>query len=154
MKLKDYALIAEVLSAAAIVASLIFVGLQIQQNNRISQVDAYQARIDSITVNLRQLGLSSELSEISVRYMAEGIGALSQVEIFRLSGWQRATLRNMESAYYRYQQGFLERESIDSIIDDAARFYPMWTDLGVINDFEIPEFKDEIEQYISTGENL
>ena len=49
MKLKDYAFVAEILSAVAVVASLIFVGFQVQQqaeetalNTRAIQVGAYQ----------------------------------------------------------------------------------------------------------------
>ena len=48
-KLQEYALIAEIIGAVAIVCSLIFVGLQIRQNSRISSVNAYQELISQIS---------------------------------------------------------------------------------------------------------
>jgi len=50
-KLQEYALLAEIFSALAIVISLIFVGIQIQQNSELSQVNAYQ----SIRQNINSL---------------------------------------------------------------------------------------------------
>ena len=49
-KLQEYALIAEIIGGVAIVCSLIFVGLQIRQNSRISSVNAYQELIAQISI--------------------------------------------------------------------------------------------------------
>ncbi len=76
MKLKDFALWAEIISAAAIVAALIFVGLQIQQNtaattldliqaNRVLKIENFRAERDSsyITPILVKLNSGEELNE-------------------------------------------------------------------------------------------
>ena len=47
-KLQVYALIGEIISAIAIVISLIFVGFQIQQSNRIARAEAYRTPTSDI----------------------------------------------------------------------------------------------------------
>jgi hypothetical protein len=47
-RLKVYALIAEIVSAIAIVISLVFVGFQIQQSNRLSRAEAFRSPTSDI----------------------------------------------------------------------------------------------------------
>ena len=47
-KLKIYALVAEIISAIAIVISLVFVGLQIQQSNRLARAEAFRTPTSDI----------------------------------------------------------------------------------------------------------
>ena len=61
----------------------------------------------------------------------------------------------MQGQYYQYQQGFLERESVDRTLDDIANgIYKEWENFGILDRIEIPEWREEIGRRMrSTGEN-
>jgi len=144
--------IAEIVSAVAIVASLLFVGFQIRQNNRTLEVDAYQARMQDISDAQTQLAFDPEFSEIYLKYRNGGVSSLTESEFFRMRRWYLGQIRRVQGQYYRYQQGFLERASVDLMIEDMAQEeYPIWTDFGLLDDIEIPELRAEIEAFISAS---
>jgi hypothetical protein len=60
-RLQMYALIAEIVSAIAIVVSLVFVGFQIQQSNRLSRAEAFRSPTSDINSIYAQL--SREIRE-------------------------------------------------------------------------------------------
>jgi hypothetical protein len=151
-KLSNWASIAEIVSAVAIVASLLFVGFQIRQSNRTLEVDAYQARMQDISDAQTQLALDPEFSEIYLKYQNSGVSSLTESEFFRMHRWHIGQIRRLQGQYYRYQQGFLERASVDETIQDMAQgAYWIWTDFGLLDDIEIPELRAEIEAYISAN---
>ena len=153
-KLSDWASIAEIVSAVAIVASLLFVGFQIRQNNRTLEVDAYQARMQDISTSQTQLALSADFSEILIKYRNGGISALSESERFRMQNWLIGEIRRTDGQYYRYQQGFLDRAAVDRMIRDIAEFrYSTWTDFNLLGVIENPEIREESEAYISAEES-
>lgn len=152
--LSTWASIAEIVSAAAIVASLLFVGLQIRQNNRILEVDAYQARMQDISNSQTQLALSAELSEMILKYRNGGLSSLTETEYFRMRSWYQGQIGRAEGQYYRYQQGFLDQASADSMIQDMAQGnYAVWADFDLLDAIEIPELREEIEAVVSANES-
>lgn len=153
-KLSNWASIAEIVSAVAIVASLIFVGFQIRQNNRILEVDAYQARMQDMSNAQTQLALSADLSEIFVKYRNDGVSSLNESEYFRMRRWYQGQIPRVLGQYYRYQQGFLDRASVDRMIQDMAQgAYSIWADFDLLDAIEIPEIREEIEAVVSANES-
>jgi len=152
--LSTWASIAEIVSAVAIVASLIFVGLQIRQNNRTLEVDAYQARMQDISNSQTQVALSAELSEMLLRYRNGGVSALTELEQYRTRLWYLGQIRRLQGQYYRYQRGFLDRDSVDRMIEDMAEGnYSTWADFGLLDTIEIPEIREEIEAVVSANQS-
>jgi hypothetical protein len=49
--LEEYALIAEIISAIAVIISLIFVGLQIRSNTKATQASTFH-KIDALDINI------------------------------------------------------------------------------------------------------
>ena len=151
-KLQEYALLAEVVSAIAIIASLIFVGIQIKQNNEILDADGYQFRMQSISDSQADLAFSEGLSEIYVKYLRNGFSSLSETEKFRMGRWYRGQISRIQGTYYRYQQGYLNRSSIMAAIEDIAlESYQGWVDFELVQEIEIPELREEFENYISVN---
>ena len=79
-KLSDWASVAEILGAAAIVVSLIFVGYQIRQNTDYLRRTESNATMEQATAGRL---LRVELAEILVK-SRQGVGALSEVEELKL----------------------------------------------------------------------
>jgi type VI protein secretion system component VasA len=76
----------------AIVASLIFVGIQLQQSAKASQIAAYQSRADAASDALVALALSEEFSALRVTLRRDGPAALNEVELDRLRSWYQGTM--------------------------------------------------------------
>jgi hypothetical protein len=152
-KLQQYALVAEILSAVAIVASLIFVGIQLQQSATASQIAAYQSRADAASGALVAMALSEEISALRVKLRREGPDALSEVELERLRAWYQGTMLRAQAQYYQYQQGYLNQAGVDGMIRNMAGNYPAWDALGMVDLIEIPELRTAIESYIATHGN-
>jgi len=151
-KLSDWASIAEIVSAVAIVGSLLFVGFQIRQNNLTLEVDAYQARMQDISNAQTQLALSADLSEIFTKYRNDGLSGLTETEIFRMRTWYVGQIGRAVGQYYRYQRGFLDRASVDRMVQDFARGnYAIWEELDLVDTIEIPELREEIEAFLSAN---
>jgi hypothetical protein len=116
-RLKEYALIAEIVGGLAVVVSLLFVGLQLQQSNALTTTDAVK--------DGTQLWLGAYVaafgSEESTAFMRR---ALNHCE--ELSGDERgrflATLTHFVAAYdnifNQYEAGRLRREIFVSISAD------------------------------------
>jgi len=153
-KLSDWASIAQIVSAVAIVASLLFVGFQIRQNNLTLDVNAYQARMQDISNAQMQVALSADLSAIFTKYRSEGLSGLTETEIFRMRAWYVGQIRRAVGQYYRYQRGFLDRASVDRMVQDLADGnYATWAELGLVDGIEIPELREEIEAFLLANES-
>lgn len=148
-KLQQYALVAEILSAVAIVASLIFVGIQLQQSAKASQIAAYQSRADAVSDALVAMALSEDISTLRVKLRKEGAGALNEVELERLRAWYQGTMLRAQAQYYQYQQGYLDQAAVDGMIRNMAGNYPGWEALGMVDLIEISELRIAIESYIA-----
>ena len=118
---------------------------ELNHSSRIAEVTAFQTRMSEIQESTVQLSLSSDLPVILAKIDNEGVSSLSEVELIRAAGWHNGIIRRMQSQYFQYQQGFLDRRSIDLTLDGIARdFYHTWEELGILNSIEIPEWREEI----------
>lgn len=115
---------AEMIGIAAIVASLIFVGLELRQSQQIALASQYQERTDSG----RQYFYESLNSQLRLEIQAEDIenwdwppGLLSATdrqwldehsptEWAEAAYWSVINLYGFDNYYYQYQSGFLSEE--------------------------------------------
>jgi hypothetical protein len=121
---KNWKDLAELVGIAAIVASLIFVGLEMRQSQQIALASQYQVRTDSG----RQYFYESLASEYRIKDLAEDIqtwdwppGFLSEAENQWLEDnppsvwaeaayWATINLYGFDNYYYQYQSGLLSEE--------------------------------------------
>ena len=93
----------------AVVLSLVFVGLEMRQNNTIARASA----INELASNQRDLLLSivtdGELSSVWADYLRNGVAldSFNARDRTRLSGLQRALVINMENAFLQREMGLL-----------------------------------------------
>ena len=108
-KLNDWM---QVVGIFALVASLIFVGLEMQQSQRIALSAAYQARADS-SMNLRMAPLESEtLQSAMAKVNIQGISLdqLTPEERIVLRGRWNTQMVYLENMHYQYLSGFITEE--------------------------------------------
>lgn len=113
MTIADLANIAQIVGSVAVIASLIFVGLQIRQSTRVTRATALQMNAD-YWLNYFTLLADRQLGEVYSK------GALGRVELDSGEFAQffflcRATFMGCENQHHQYLSGLLD--------DDAYRGY-------------------------------
>ena len=105
-----YKEIAEIIGVLAIVASLIFVGLQIKQSHEIAMASTYQARSQA-SQNLKVAALESpELISAMTKILGGKLDEITQSEFVTLDYSIAAEMSGFENLHYQYQLGFLPEE--------------------------------------------
>ena len=106
--------VAELVGIAAIVASLIFVGLQMKQSQEIALSAAYQARTDTLVEFLTAMA-SDEVVRSAMAKNLNGADDLTPDEIFAATTMSRAGIELLQNSHYQYLQGYLDEEHWQSI---------------------------------------
>ena len=122
-KLQEYALIADIISAIAVVASLIFVGAEIRRssaetalNTRAIETSAFYALNQShAELSIATLN-NAEVADIRLRAFSND-PSLSDIEIERYGAYLQAVLRFPELAYLQYTNGIIDEDNFSSILN-------------------------------------
>lgn len=127
-----------------VVAGLGLLVLELNHASKLAETEAYVARTRAIGDHFTLFALSSDLPEIQTRLNREGLDSLTDSERSRIFGWELARMYRVQGQYYQYQQGFLDRETIEKAMElGAVRSAKLWRELGVVIDNE--EFRSELE---------
>jgi len=121
-RLQLFALWAEIVGAAAVVVSLIFVGLQIRQgtfetalNTRTSQVNAYQnLQAQITTINTLELG-DAELRRV-LETIRNGDALEDPLDRERYLPYARIWVRMGDLAYHQYENGLIDEGRLLSML--------------------------------------
>lgn len=121
MKLEKWALIAEIVSAIAIVLSLIFVGLQVRQGT-----EETAANSRALEATVRESMLSADLSILQslLPYNIVGVfdSPTTEEEISRLTTYSFMLGRTRENYWKQHANGMLDEESYLSYRETLLRF--------------------------------
>ena len=110
--------IAELVGLAAIIASLVFVGLQLKQSQEIALANQYQARAEAT----QQLSLT-HLEAGYVPFTPElrrGVENGASTEDVQTMLWLWI---QMDNHYYQYQNGFLEEDAWQAQLNNVREMY-------------------------------
>ena len=142
--------VANFLGVVGIIGSLIFVGLELRQNKKLAMTNAYQTRLSEMQQGQLNLAASGDLAEILVKAESVGADALTETELFRVRAWETSVQWRMESQFYQYKQGFLDKIALERTLDDIASLgiYEEWEDLGLVERLYPPEWKAMIESRV------
>ena len=112
MKLSEWAHIAEVVGGMAIIASLIFVGMQVQENTRVVKVTSDRA-IDqqNVALNISVIE-SSDFSDILVRGESDR-ASLTPAERARFDNYCFARFGAYENVVGNFSEGFITYEEYE-----------------------------------------
>jgi hypothetical protein len=144
-----WAAIGQLIGAAAVIASLIFVGVQVRQSVRASKATAFQELVSSIIeVNIAHIS-NPELLEIIDR---AGKGEVLNGTDHRLYvTLVLAAARLAQSAHYQMQLGLLDKSKLESVTYNLVRHLKtdtgkvVWAELGQRSD---PEFRAYVDALI------
>ena len=136
MKFAEWKEIVELIGIVAIVASLLFVGLQLKQSQEIALATQYHARAET-TQNLHLAGIESDWT---IPVLRDKIS--DEVPAGDINLWLWFWIQ-MDNHYYQYQAGFLEEAAWHAQlknIEEAyafcnARFVYEWRKKGLRSEF-------------------
>ena len=107
MNIESMANYADVIGGAAVIVSLIYVGIQIRRNAKSSQSQANQSAHESLASVSLEVSKNPEFSNFVRRGMI-AFDELSEDEQFQFVLFMTSTFRRYENIFYQYKRGFLE----------------------------------------------
>jgi len=107
MNIESMANFADVIGGAAVIVSLIYVGIQIRRNAKSSQSQTSQAAHESLANVSLEMAKDSDLSSFLRKGMI-AFDELSEDEQFQFVILLTTTFRRYENIFYQYKRGFLE----------------------------------------------
>jgi len=119
MTLEDIYFISQIIAAVAIVASLIFVGLQIRQSDRIQRAVMRQSRADRIIGVFRNAAEPHMLAASAKAAVSPE--TMSVEEIQSLRAGIMALILNLEDQMWQQKQGLLDDASVQRTKHAGAR---------------------------------
>lgn len=117
-------IIAEVLSAAAVVASLMFVALEVRETARQTELNTEALRVTAYQNLIGQIAqfnvarLDPGLAEVygKIQGPTAELDSLSPVERVQAEGILFLLLRHADMAYYQYELGLLPEDRLESAL--------------------------------------
>ena len=120
-KLQEYALMAEIVGGIAIVASLVFVGIQVRVtaeetalNTRQMQAMVYQELQNQIIESNRLSATDSEWIRLTRKTMSGE--PLDAVDRYQYRQWHRSLFRTGNAGYIQFENGIITKDQLDSIL--------------------------------------
>ena len=158
MSWEAWAAIGQLIGAAGVIASLVFVGIQVRQSVRASKATAFQQLASTIiAVNMAHID-NPEILEIIDR---AGKGeALTAAEHRRYVTLVLSAVRLAQSAHYQVQLGLLDRSKLESIVYNLVRHLKsetgqaVWAELGRRSDAEFRNYVTSMLEQSDTYEAL
>jgi hypothetical protein len=146
MTIVELGALGELVSAIAVVVTLVYLAIQIRQNThameesrRLALAQTYQIRADALQDMLVRAAESQVIGPLITKLTQHGyperVEALAQLtpeERGRFRQWQIAQHTHWDNMHFQYQQGFLDEEYYqDSFRERVARLAPTWKALGI-----------------------
>ena len=106
MTLEQWAYIGQIAAAAAVVASLIYLAIQVRQSNVLSRAQTRQSMIQMAREEI--LGVTPEI------YRAFIADEVSDEDKIRLHQWLMAMMRQREYEWLTRRDGIIDKEMVDA----------------------------------------
>ena len=150
MALQDIYFIAEIIAAFAVIASLVFVGMQLRQNTGTMKATAGNQSVENWLLLGREVPLNGEFAEIFDRGTLNFPGDLSALEQRRLLLWFLTNLKSAELSYLHWLDGSLD-DRLWQGIDQGLRVLFSFSGIQTIWDSDMVRgISSEYKTYLAT----
>ena len=126
----DRKTIIEAVGAIGVIASLVFVGLQVRQSAEATRAaTVLELKASWAQLNLTQLE-NPEITRAWRLVREEGLESVDPESQFIVLAWYRTMMHNWSNAYYQYRIGTLEAEQWEPMIRDIegeSRIHVVWS---------------------------
>jgi hypothetical protein len=158
MSWEAWAAIGQLIGAAGVIASLVFVGIQVRQSVRASKANAFQGLVSSIiAVNMAHMENPEILEVIDRAGKGEALAAPEHRLYVTLI---LSAARLAQSAHYQAQLGLLDKSKLESVVYNLVRHLKsdtgqaVWAELGQRSNAEFRDYIASLLERSDTYENL
>lgn len=141
--MKNWKNTAELVGIAAIVASLVFVGVELRQNTAAVQADTLQSLTALTTSSMYMIGSDPELARINREGLAD-YSSLSESDRSQFNNFRRATWIRMQMAFLQWRTGTLGDEVWQFYSQFLCQYYEVG-DWDVHKDILLNDFVELVE---------
>ena len=128
-----------------VVGGLGLLALEINHASKLAETEAYVDRTKDIGDHFTLMALSTDLPVIRQKMLEVGVAGLTPVEHSRMFAWELARMYRIAGQYHQYEQGFLDKETIETAMAlGAVRSAARWRELGIVIDNDA--FRKHLEQ--------
>lgn len=106
-KLSKWASIAEIASSIAVVVTLVFLLVGVQENTEIVRAATYDRNIDSLNETRGWIANNPDLAMLYRAFMNDESAEIDEPQITQLNLLMNALFGNFEKAYFAYQYGHI-----------------------------------------------
>jgi len=140
MSIIELGALGEFLGAIGVIATLIYLAMQIRQNTRameesrrLALAQTYQMRADALqdmvvsAANSEVGAIIVKLTDAGYPHNVEVLDQLTPEELGRFRLWQIAQQTHWDNMHFQYQQGFLDPEYYEeAFAERVVRLAPTW----------------------------
>jgi len=151
-RLQKISIITEIVSALAIVISLIFVGIQFTENTKATKSATAASTVGTISSWYTEMGNNQQSSSLFWNFMANP-ESLTSEERFQVLISLHGLFLTFQNSYYLSQQGTLDSHIEESItkaavgVKDQPGFRLFWK---LRRELFFPEFQKHIDNIVNT----
>jgi hypothetical protein len=152
MPLDQIANIAEILAAALVIVSLLYVGLQVKQNTAATHAAATQAVVGAINEVVGSINDSDKLADI-LHQGANGLSALKDGDLIRFMAFNDQAFLSFQSQYLQWKDGTLDerlwltqQQAASDLLSQAGQ-HEWW---AARRHWFFPEFQDYLDNLVGT----
>ena len=158
MSWEAWTAIGQLVGAAGVIASLVFVGIQVRQCVRASKATAFQELVSTIiAVNMTHIDNPEILDVIDRAGKGEALTAAEHRLYVTLV---LSAVRLAQSAHYQVQLGLLDKSKLESVVYNLVRHLKsetgrsVWAELGRRSDAEFRAYIASLLERSDTYEEL
>jgi hypothetical protein len=122
MTLEDLSLISQIVGGAAVLASLIFVGVEVRLNSATTRAQVHQQLSDTFTAYLETLASHASIVATGTSSKA-GLKGMTDEELLRFSFLMAGLFKIWENAFYQHKSGFLDERAWQSNVQWMLTWY-------------------------------
>jgi hypothetical protein len=129
-----------------VVIGLALLIYELRESHNLAETGAAVRRLDQMQESRVAMAVSESLPAIRVKAMTDGVETLNQVELYRLQTWESSVRVRMNSHYIEFLRGYLDEDTANKMVKDAAGVLLYWEELG----FELgdSEFDEAIREQV------
>ena len=148
MTIEQLGSLGEFLGSIAVLATLIYLAIQIRQNTKATRAQIHQARSDQAQDFFLFVAGSPEFSALLEKVTPEGkpdleaVDLLTPVERRQLQFYLIAAQQRLENMYFQRKWGFLAEETYSRTIRPIRSMIPLWRRMNILN--QEGEYLDEL----------
>jgi hypothetical protein len=133
--------IGEIVGAAGVVITLMYLALQMKQNSKTIEAQMYQARSEVSANRYGQIADSpylatiySKLESEKSQFDPEKVDDLTPEELTRLKYSEGRLLRSIDNVVYQHAMGFIPADFVEAVKVTVRIRYGLWVYIGIPQD--------------------